>query len=86
MALNQLFDLGMSDESIVQTLDGPAFKSHSKLDQAKRGEIFDATARQEEQNHMAELHGAEIDMVAQWAKAVAESQNIKLEMESRLLT
>ena len=35
---------------------------------------------------MAELHGAEIDMVAQWAKAVAESQNIKLEMESRLLT
>ena len=86
MALNQLFDLGMSDESIVQTLDGPAFKSHSKLDQTKRGEIFDATARREEQNQMAELHGAEIDMVAQWAKAVAESQHIELEMESRLLT
>ncbi|MEH6827201.1 hypothetical protein [Parasphingorhabdus sp.] len=86
MALNGLFDLGMDHATITENVNGPAFKSHSKLDQAKRGEIFDATARQEEQNRMAELHGAEIDMVAQWAKAVAESQHIDLEMGSRLLT
>jgi hypothetical protein len=85
MALNRLFDLGMSEEKIEQTLDGPAFNSHSKLDQAKRDEIFDATARQEEQNRMAELHGAEIDMVTRWAKAVAESQQINLDLNFRLL-
>ncbi len=86
MTLNGLFDLGMDHATITENVNGPAFKSHSKLDHAKRGEIFDATARQEEQNRMAELHGAEIDMVAQWAKAVAESQHIDLEMGSRLLT
>jgi len=84
-SLNQFFDLGMDNEEIAEILDGPAFNSHSKLDQAKRGAVFDAESRQEEQSQMAELHGAEIDMVAKWAKAVAESENIKMDIGSNLL-
>ena len=84
-ALNQFFNLGMNGKLIGETLDGPAFNSHSKLDQATRGAIFDAQARQEEQSQMAALHGAEIDMVAQWAKAVADAHRIKLDIDCRLL-
>jgi hypothetical protein len=83
-ALNRFFALDMSDEKISQILDGPAFTSHSKLDQAERGAVFDAKARKEEQSEMAALHGSEINMVCQWAKAVADSQKIKLEIGDRL--
>ncbi len=84
LSLNQLFELGMDDEKIEQILDGPAFNSHSKLDQAKRGAVFDAKTRQAEQSQMAALHGAEIDMVTQWTKAVADSQGIKLDLDCQL--
>lgn len=84
-ALNGLFGLGMDNATITESVNGPAFKSHSKLDQGKRSEIFDAKTRQKEQNRMAELHGAEIDMVTQWAKAVAESQQIDFDLNSQLL-
>lgn len=83
-ALNRLFELGMDREQIAGVRNGPAFNSHSKLDQAIAGDVFDATTRQEEQKRMAALHGAEINMVSRWAKAVAESQKIKLELGSRL--
>ncbi|WP_417819103.1 hypothetical protein, partial [Tritonibacter scottomollicae] len=83
-SLNQFFDLGMSHEKIEQTLAGPAFNSHSKLDQDKRGATFDAKTRQMEQSQMAALHGAEIDMVAQWTKAVADSQHINLHLNCGL--
>ncbi|MEH6714174.1 hypothetical protein [Parasphingorhabdus flavimaris] len=84
-ALDALFGLGMDEATIMKSVNGPAFKSHSKLDQAKTGEIFDAQTRQKEQNRMAELHGAEIDMVVQWGKAVAESQQIDFDLNSKLL-
>lgn len=84
-SLNQFFKLGMNDEKVEHILNGPAFKSHSKLVQAKRGATFDAKTRQEEQSQMAALHGAEIDMVTRWAKAVAESQQINLDLDYRLL-
>ncbi len=83
-SLNQFFALDMEEEEISRTLNGPAFNSHSKLDQAKRGEIFDAKARRDEQSQMAALHGAEIDMVVRWTRAVAESQQIKMVMDCRL--
>ena len=75
----------MSDEKIAEVRNGPAFTSHSKLDQAKRGAVFDADARQREQSEMAELHGSEIEMVSQWAKAVAASQQIKIDLGAELL-
>ncbi len=83
-SLNEFFDLGMDSEGIAQVLSGPAFNSHSKLDQAKRGAAFNASARQKEQSQMALLHGAEIDMVAQWAKAVAETRQINLSPTQKL--
>ncbi|AMO72357.1 hypothetical protein [Sphingorhabdus sp. M41] len=83
-ALNLFYGLGMDSAKIAQILEGPAFNSHSKLDQAKRGEVFDAKARQQEQNQMAALHGAEIKMVVKWTQAVADSQKIRLEIGSRL--
>lgn len=84
-ALNRLFDLNLDDTEIEQTLDGPAFNSHSKLDQGERGETFDAKARKEEQMSMAEIHGDEIRMVSQWATAVANSQEIDLIPKQQLL-
>ncbi|WP_417622825.1 hypothetical protein [Parasphingorhabdus sp.] len=83
-ALNRFYDLGMGGEEISATLEGPAFNSHSKLDQAKPGAAFDAKARQSEQREMAALHGAEIEMVTQWAKAVADSQQIPMNLDCRL--
>ena len=74
----------MNDEKIEQILDGPAFNSHSKLDLAKRGAIFDAKVRREEQSQMVKLHGAEIEMVVQWAKAVVDSQHFNLEVDCQL--
>lgn len=83
-ALNQFFDLGIDSETMTETLNGPAFKSHSKLDQAPRGAVFDAEARQQEQSQMAALHGAEIDMVVQWAQAVADSQHIAMDIDTKI--
>ena len=83
-ALNWFFALEMSEEKIAEIRQGSAFNSHSKLDQAKRGAVFDADARKAEQSQVAALHGSEITMVSQWAKAVAASQKIELDIGSRL--
>ncbi len=84
-ALSKLYGLGMNDAQIDAIIQGPAFTSHSKLDQAKRGETFDANTREQEQQKVAEIHGTEIEMVATWTKAVAESQGIDLGISSQLL-
>ena len=84
-ALVEHFDLDMNDAQIQSVLEGPAFSSHSKLDQAKSGEVFDANARQAEQNAMATVHGSEIDMVATWINAVADSQGIAINLPAPLL-
>ncbi|QTD56970.1 hypothetical protein [Parasphingorhabdus cellanae] len=84
-ALSTLYGLKMNDRQISDVVQGPAFTSHSKLDQGKPGEVFDAKARGKEQQKIAEVHGTEIDMVATWAKAVADSQGIKLDIGSTLL-
>ncbi|WP_422342643.1 hypothetical protein [Parasphingorhabdus sp.] len=84
-ALCNHYGLEMNDAQINAVIQGPAFTSHSKLDQAKPGETFDAKARDDEQQKVAQVHGAEIDMVATWTKAVADSQGIKLRIGSQLL-
>lgn len=84
-ALNGLFELGMDDTAITENLNGPAFNSHSKLDQAKRGAVFDAKARSNEQMAMAEIHGEEIEMVSKWTAAVAASLGIDLSSGQKLL-
>ncbi|MEP3781647.1 MAG: hypothetical protein ABJM53_08865 [Parasphingorhabdus sp.] len=84
-ALSELYGLGMNKAQIRAVIEGPAFTSHSKLDQAKRGQVFDAKTRDEEQQKVAQVHGAEIEMVATWTKAVAESQGINFYLEPPLL-
>jgi len=84
-ALSDVFELDLGDMQLEAILSGPAFTSHSKLDQNTDGEVFDANARKVEQDQMAELHGKEIEMVAQWAHAVADSQGIKMDLKSNLL-
>lgn len=84
-ALSDFYGLNLSAAEVNMVVQGPAFTSHSKLDQVKRGEIFDAARRDQEQQKVAQVHGAEIDMVATWTKAVAESQGIELNIGSRLL-
>ncbi|MEP3226101.1 MAG: hypothetical protein ABJO01_09005 [Parasphingorhabdus sp.] len=84
-ALSDLYGLGLSPEQLDAVLQGPAFTSHSKMDQDKPGQIFDAKARDQEQQKVAELHGAEINMVATWAKAVADNCGIKMAIGSNLI-
>ncbi len=84
-ALSRLFGLHLDDKQMQNILAGPAFTSHSKLDQNRSGEVFDADTRQAEQDQMAKLHGKEIEMVAQWARAVADSQNINMDIGAELL-
>ncbi len=79
-ALSDHYELNMNTDQIETVVQGPAFTSHSKTDSE-----FDATARKEEQANMAKLHGAEIEMVATWAKAVADSQGIRLDIGSNLI-
>ncbi|WP_337658618.1 hypothetical protein [Sphingorhabdus sp. Alg231-15] len=84
-ALSRLYGLELNEAEIDNVVQGPAFTSHSKLDQVKRGEVFDAKVREQEQLKVAQAHGAEIEMVATWTKAVAESQGIEFSIGSRLL-
>ena len=84
-SLSRLFELNLDDKQKQAVLTGSAFTSHSKLDQNRGGEIFDASARQVEQDQMTKLHGKEIEMVAQWVRAVADSQNIKMDIGAGLL-
>ncbi len=84
-ALSDLYGLKLSDAQIDAVTQGPAFTSHSKLDQGTPGQVFDAKARDEEQQKVAQVHGAEIEMVATWTKAVAESTGIKMAIGSQLI-
>ena len=84
-ALNDLYALNLDGAQIKELLSGPAFTSHSKLDQRAQDGAFDAKARKEEQLQMAELHGAEIEMVSKWTAAVAGSQGIAMDIGSPLL-
>ena len=85
MALSNLYGLSLNQTEIDTVIQGPAFTSHSKLDQAKPGEVFDAKARDQEQQKVAEVHGAEIEMVATWTKAVADNLDIEINLDPRLL-
>jgi len=80
-SLAAFFSLNLDDDRLENILAGPAFTQHSK-DFSK----FDAEARQEQHATFDDAHGEEIEMVVQWAAAVAQSQNISLELPSPLLS
>ncbi len=79
--LASFFDLELNSHRLAEVLAGPAFTQHSK-DFSK----FDTTARLDQHSNVDDSNGEEIDMVVQWSAAVAESQNISLELPSPLLS
>ena len=79
-SLGSFFELGLDSDRLAEVLAGPAFTQHSK-DFSK----FDTDARLDQHSGVDEAHGEEIDMVVQWTAAVAQSQNIALELPSPLL-
>lgn len=79
-SLASFFELGLDSDRLAEVLAGPAFTQHSK-DFSK----FDTDARLDQHSGVDEAHGEEIDMVVQWSAAVAQSQNIALELPSPLL-
>ena len=84
-ALTQHFDIALSPGQLTDILKGPAFNSHSKFGQKSDSATFNAVDREKEQSAMADLHGEEIKMVADWTRAVAASQNIKMDFGSKIL-
>ncbi|WP_432200995.1 hypothetical protein ACRAQ7_01755 [Erythrobacter sp. W53] len=75
------FQLRVPNEQFIQMMNGPAFTTHSKDSSVE----FDSGKRDQEQADMAEIHGEEIDMVAQWTQAVAQSQGLSLSLPGALL-
>lgn len=76
-ALGQLFALPLDAEAIVR---GPAFTRHSKT-----GDAFSGSARDAEVADAAAQHADEIEKVAVWAAAVAESASLSIELGAPLL-
>lgn len=79
-SLATFFELDLAGDRLAEVLAGPAFTQHSK-DFSK----FDTDARLDQHSGVDDAHGEEIDMVVQWSAAVAQSQNISLELQSPLL-
>ena len=80
-SLALFFDLDLDSDQIDQLLAGPAFTQHSK-DFSK----FDTENRLDQHSSVDDANTEEIDMVVQWSVAVADSQNIPLELESPILS
>lgn len=76
------FGIDLPQKRFEHVMAGPAFTTHSKQSSTS----FDARERAAEQANMAEVHGEEIEMVAHWAEAVAQSQGLRLELPAALLT
>lgn len=65
---------------VAASVAGPAFTTHSKF-----GNDFDAAARDAEVRAAADAHADEIEKVAVWAEAVAQSAGRSFELGAALL-
>lgn len=80
-ALSDHFNLQFNPNEVEDILKGPAFNSHSKSNTS-----YDTDARARERKAEHNKHAEEISMVAQWAVAVAQSQNIKIDIGVKLIS
>ncbi|VWX46975.1 hypothetical protein [Novosphingobium sp. 9U] len=78
--LATLFGLSLDPAAAAQIVSGPAFTRHSKF-----GNDFAAAEREAEHSAAEQIHGDEIDKVAQWAEAVAKAAGIALDPPAPLL-
>jgi hypothetical protein len=74
------FALALDDAALAEIVAGAAFTRHSKFDDA-----FTADQRLAEHRAAEQIHGDEIDKVAQWAEVVARSAGIALVLPAPLL-
>jgi len=74
------FRLPLSSAALAEIVTGPAFTRHSKFDTA-----FAAADRAAEHQAAEQAHADEIDKVAQWAQAVAQSAGVSLTLRAPLL-
>jgi hypothetical protein len=79
-ALAAHFGLTIDDAALDEIIAGPAFISHSKF-----GTQFDASARADEYRTATAVHADEIEKVAIWAEAVAETAGISMKLDSGLI-
>lgn len=76
-ALAAHFDIALDAAAVA---GGPAFTRHSK-----HGTMYDAADRRTEYERGIELHREEVEMVARWARSVADHAGISLVLPSPLL-
>ena len=70
------YGLKIDRQTAAQIAQGPAFSRHSKS-----GAAYSADTRAADYAQVRAAHGAEIDMVVTWAKAVAEAAELPLSQD-----
>lgn len=78
-ALASHFEFKIADAALAEIATGPIFTRHSKT-----GEGFEPEQRRAEQSEGLSTHAAEIEMVREWARALAANANIQLELPGAL--
>ncbi|MFC3443107.1 hypothetical protein ACFOKF_18210 [Sphingobium rhizovicinum] len=79
-ALAGLFDIDLDQATIAAVVDGPVFARD-----AKSGADFAQGQRAQDARHGLELHGEEVEKVAQWARVIAGNAGIALDLPQSLL-
>ena len=79
-ALTRFYGLPLTENDAARLARGEAFSRHSKRDAT-----FGKAERQAEQRDAASVHAEEIEKVAAWAEAVAESAGQPLALPARLI-
>lgn len=79
-ALARLYELGLDSAAIAGIVAGPAFTRNSKT-----GATFSAADRAAERETGLKAHADEIEKVAHWARELARTHNVALDLPSPLL-
>ncbi|HEV2569043.1 hypothetical protein [Sphingomonas sp.] len=78
--VSRLFELGLSEDQARKIAEGPVFARD-----AKTGSTFGRADRNSEYAEATSAHREEIEMVAEWARVVAERNGIPLKLGAPLL-
>jgi hypothetical protein len=80
-AVGDFFGLGLSPDEVTSIARGPVFASNAK----RHGENFDAQRRRDEHAAIGGVLAEEIEMVAKWARSVADFAGIPEQLPQPLL-
>ena len=79
-ALFAFFEIALSGEELDALITGPTFTQHSK-----HGTAFDFAARKAEYDMAAVAHQDELTKVAAWARVIAQTAGVPMELSNRLI-